>query len=292
LDPLDLSLAVLVPALAAGALLALAWKPWRREEAPDGRWSSAPALALGFLVGALLVGGAPVLPGLGGDREPASLDWLFLLVLVAGLAFPFQERLGRWRDFARGGFAVLAIELVLRNQVQRWEGLAGVGWIVGLTALYVLVWACLVHLAERRSGASMPLVAWLTVAALSTVAALTGSARIGQLGGGLAAGLGAAVVLAWWRPRLSLGRGAAGVVTLVLFGLGANAHFYSYTAALDVLLVAAAPACALLAELGPLRSRSDRGRTALALGLAALPIAVALVRVVLAYEPDPYADYY
>lgn len=294
MDPWQLALAVLVPALCAGLVLGLGWKVWRGREAQvDGRWSSAPALALGYCAAALWLSGPPAsfLPG--AERAPASLDWLFWLVIGGALLFPFEQRVGRWRDLARVAFAVFAIELVLKSQFQgRWEGLSAVAWLVGLALIYNVLWAALVWLAARRAGASAPLVAWLTASALAVLAALSGSAKLGQLAAALAAGLGAATLLAWWRPRLSLAGGGAGMVALLLFGLGANAHVYSYTLAVDVLLVASAPLCACLAELPHLRRSKGWARTLMALGLAALPIAIALVRATLAFEPDPYADGY
>lgn len=294
MDAVGIALDILLPALGAGIVLAIAWRVWRPGGPEvDGRWSGAPALALAFALGFVSITGLPASPLPGGDRSAASLDWLFWLALVAALALPFEQRLGRWRDMARGAFAVLAIQLVLRSQFESaWEGMDGVAWIAGLTVGYVFLWAALVLLAERRAGASMPIVAWLTASGLALLAVLTGSGKIGQLSGSLAAGLGAATVLCWWRPRLSLGAGGAGMVALLLFGLGANAHFYSYALAADVVLVGSAPLVAHLADVGPLRRVTGWKRTVLVLVIASVPIAVAVTRAVLAYEPDPYADYY
>ena len=108
----------------------------------------------------------------------------------------------------------------------------------------------------------------------------------------VAAGLGAAVVLSWWRPRLSLAGGGVALASILCFGIGLNAYFYSYTTGADVLLIAAAPIAPLLRVL-PGLSRFEGGkRTLVELALAGVPLAVALVRAGLAYEPDPYADYY
>ena len=116
--------------------------------------------------------------------------------------------------------------------------------------------------------------------------------KLAQLSGAVAAALGAAVVLSWWRPRVSLSGGGVAVALLVLFGLGLNAHFYSYTTATDVLLLAAGPVMPLLMSL-PGLPRLAGGRAAwVTLGLAAVPLGIALVRALLAYEPDPYAGYY
>lgn len=293
MDPVTIGLfGVLLPALAAGLVLAAGWRVWTRQpEGIDGRWAGAPALALAFVVGTVGISGLPVLPG--GDQTPTGLDWLAWLALLAGLLLALQRRLGRWGGALRGVLAILTIELVLRNKITAaWsEGSEGIQWVLGLLALLFVDWLALERLA-RRPGASGPLVLWLLAATLGGLSALSGSVTIGQLAGALAAGLGAAVVAAWWRPRVSLSGPGVGVATVVLFGLALNAHFFSYTTGLDVLLFAAAPLFGLLAGLPKLRRESGWAQTLLTLALVAVPISVALTRAVLAYESDPYSDYY
>ncbi len=293
MDPITMGLyGVLFPALAAGLVLAVGWRVWNAApEGIDGRWAGAPALALSFLVGTVGISGLPVVPG--GDQTPTGLDWLAWVALLAGAVLALQPRLGRWGGALRGVLAILTIELVLRNKITAaWsEGSEGIQWVLGLLALLFVDWLALERLA-RRPGASGPLVLWLLAATLGGLAALSGSVTIGQLSGALAAGLGAAVVAAWWRPRLCLAGPGVGVAVIVLFGLGLNAHFFSYTTGTDVLLFAAAPLFGLLAGLPKLRRSSGWAQTLLTVTLVALPIAVALTRAVLAYESDPYAGYY
>ncbi|MCB9915919.1 MAG: hypothetical protein H6828_12380 [Planctomycetes bacterium] len=133
---------------------------------------------------------------------------------------------------------------------------------------------------------------WTPAAGLALVAGLSGSALLGELSGGVAGAAGAALVLAWWRPRLALARGGAETALFFLAALLLNAHYYSYTTGVDALLVTAGVAapCALLAP--PLARLGGARRAWLGFALAALPVAIAVTRAVLAFEPDPYAGYY
>ena len=221
MDPQELLLTgVLAPALAAGVLLGLGWRVWRREDADsDGRWSGAPALAIAFLLTFYLLSGMPVSLLPDSPRTPTGLDWLAWLAVPAIFLLPLEQKLGRWKHLLRGVVAVAMVRLVLNTAFEStFEADVGRRWLAGLSALYMLIWAALTRVCGQRTGASSPLVLWTMAAGLAVLAALTGSAKIGQLGGALAAALGAATVLAWCRPRLTLAGGGVGLALLLLFG--------------------------------------------------------------------------
>lgn len=298
MDPIELGLAgILLPAVIAGLSLALGWRAWRRDSEPSGHAAGAPALALAYLAAHLAVAGPPASPLPGSERTPAGLDWLFWLVALFGLLLTLERpltRRGPWWSLAlRLVAAALLVGGVLRMTFQReWSGWTEVAWLSGLALLLAVPWTVLEREAREHRGARSALVLWATAASLAIVAVLSGSAKLAQLSGAVAAALGAAVVLAWWRPRVSLAGGGVSLAVLTLFGVGLCAHFYSYTTAADALLVAAGPVMPLAMRLPGLRKlRGGRG-TAAALALASLPLAVAVLRAVLAYEPDPYAEYY
>jgi hypothetical protein len=278
-EPLQLILtAVLAPALAAGLVLAIGWKLWRPESA-DGRALGAPALALAFLLGSWFLSGWPESFWPGSKRTPTGLDWLVVLTVLGALCLPFEARLGRWRFLLRGVFVTLVIRLVLRNAfASTWQPVEGWLWFGGLATLYLVLWAAIERLTTQRPGASGPLILWTLASALAGLAALTGSVRIAQLTAGLAAGLGAAVVISWRWPRFNLGGGGGALALLLLFGLGLNAYFFSYTSATDIVLLATAPLWALLASLPRWRAKPDWQRTAIAVGLVLIPLCIALAR--------------
>ena len=294
MDPIQTGLTgVLLPAVLSGLLLAVGWRVWKRDaEGVDGRWSGSLALAAAFLATYLAIAGAPsgILPG--SDRTPTGLDWLFVLAAGAAVLFAHPDPV-LWRRLGvRLAVSGLTVWLVLKNAfANQLAGDAAIAWFLGLAALLLIVWTAADLRARRRSGASSPLVWWATAATLAGVAGLSGSLKLAQLSGAVAAALGAAVVLAWWRPRLSLAGGGVALASILLFGLGLNAHFFSYTTGLDVLLIAVAPLAPFLRVLPFLNRLEGKKRTLVELALAGIPLAVALARAGLAYEPDPYADY-
>jgi len=293
MDPVTAGLyGVLLPALAAGLVLAVGWRVWRRvPEGIDGRWAGGAALAAALFVGQLGLSGLPTAPG--GDLTPTGLDWLAWVVVAAALLLPIEPHLGRRWALLRGVLAIVTVELVLRNQFNsRWtEGSTAATWAVGLVALLLLEWLALDRL-MRGPRLQGPLIVWLLAGHLGGLAALTGSVTIGQLSGAVAAGAGAALVAAWWRPRVRLEGAGAGLAAIALTGLTLNAHFFSYTSAQDALLVAAAPLLGLLAQAPPLRRERPWAQTLVTAALVTAPLAVAVVRAWLAFESDPYADYY
>jgi hypothetical protein len=292
MDPIQAVLAgVLFPALLSGVVLAVGWRVWQRETTVSGSWTGAAAITVAFLAAFAVIEGTPVgvLPG--GERTPSGLDWLFWIALGLGVLFTFEERWSRRSvHLLRGLAGVILIEGVLRNTFARsWEGVTGVAWLAGLLAILLVSWWGAEALAHRRRGISSPLSLWATAATLAAVAGLSGSAKLAQLAGAVAAALGAAVVIGWWRPRFSFAGGAVSMTLLLLFGLALNAHFYSYTTGTDALLLAAGPLMPMCMVLPGLKRLQGPKAVVATLLLTMLPLSIALIRALLAFEPDPYA---
>ena len=77
---------------------------------------------------------------------------------------------------------------------------------------------------------------------------VSGSALLAQLSGALAAVFGAAVVLAWWAPGLSLASGTLTVFVPVYAGLLIQAYFYSELPIWSAILMYLAPFALWLGE--------------------------------------------
>jgi hypothetical protein len=278
---------ILLPALIAGGLLALAWRAWRAEEQMRATWAGAPAVALAFLAGFCVVEGPGALPSEG--RTLGALDLIFWAVALLAAVLLLEARVARQRRsrvLLSWALAGLFLIRVVSSSSEVTQPIA----VAILLAWLLLVW-CTECLASERDGAQSPLALWTSASGFAGVAALSGSVKLGQLGGVLAAALGAAIVLAWWRPRVSLSGGAATLAAFALSALILDAHYFSYTTGVDALLCSASLATPLAARLPGLRRASGARRTALVVVLAALPVAIALTRAALAFEPDPYAGY-
>ena len=132
--------------------------------------------------------------------------------------------------------------LLLRSYLQyNWERVEGLLWIGGLGLAIAVLWNMLERLSAKRSGASLPLSLWLFCAASSAAFFFSGSALLAQLCGVLAAVFGAAVVLAWWAPGLSLASGTLAVFVPVYSGLLIQAYFYSELPFWSAILLYLAP---------------------------------------------------
>ena len=278
---------ILLPALLAGVLLAAAWRAWRADEDTRAAWAGAPAIALGFLAGFAVVEGPGALPSAG--RTLGALDLIFWSVAAMGVVGLIEARVSRQRRshvLLSWALAGLLLIRVLSNSAEVTKPVA-----VGLILGWLLLAWCAECVASERDGAQSPLALWASASGFAGVAALSGSVKLGQLGGALAAVLGATIVLAWWRPRFSLAGGGATLAAFTLVALILDAHYFSYTTGADALLCAASLATPLAVRLPGLRRAAGARRTALVLALAALPLAIALTRAALAFEPDPYAGY-
>ena len=284
--PADLLWSVLVPALLAGLVLLVSW----------GARSTAPAPARGRTVGALALGlatlaayahlfGAPVVPS--AERVLAARDWVPWIVALAMLAYALAlvPRLGDAIALAAPPLLLaLLVWLSLRPLLARSLGLVELAAVVAGLAL---AWASAEALARRVRGASVPAVLWVAVGAASAAAVLQHLASVAQLAGGLAGGLGAAVVLAWRNPRLSLAGGGVAVALLVLGALLVNAVYYATLPPLAAELALLALLTPWLAHMPWFDALGPRSKVAVRAALAAMP-AGAAVAVAYGSQPEPY----
>jgi len=231
---------IFVPAILAGICLVVSWRAWRRKSlAKNGHWGGAAAVVLGYFAGHVLLASWPPIP-------PAkAVDWLPYLALIAGGAGLAQRYWGhRWYAAwpVRLLIACLFAGVLLRSYLQyNWGRVEGLLWIGGLGIAIAVLWNTLERLSAKRTGASLPLSLCLFCAASSAAFFLSGSALLGQLSGVLAAVFGAAVVLAWWAPGLSLASGTLAVFVPVYSGLLIQAYFYSELPFWSAILLYLAP---------------------------------------------------
>jgi hypothetical protein len=259
---------VLTGAVVSGAVLAIGARFW-----PRATWAGPVAVGAGYAANHLVGIGWPGFPPL-----DATL-WLFhfaLAAMVIGVLdvlvrAPVWLRIGVWLAIGGGLLALL-----LKPKFQYgWTPREGAVWLSGASVTLVALSCCLQRLAAAGSrSVLMPLVV-LMVAAGSTVALiLTGSLLLGQLAMGLAAAIGAGVLVGWLIPNDAFRRGVAPVAALLLSGLWLSGYFYSELPASSALMLAAAPGLALVC---PSRDVTERKILLLRAGLVVLPVVAAVV---------------
>ncbi len=280
-------LGLVLPVVVCAVALIGVWRPWR-PGAPiaGGLWAGALALGLGFVPAFLAVDPWPGLP------PHVTWHWIAWLAAVA-TAVGAADGLRRWPAPAR-----LSAGLALA---------AGCGWLLvgdwvthawawrGATALIIAVLLITLNAAARRhKGASIPLSMGLAALGASIVLITSGNAKLAQLAGALTACLGVAVVLAWWRPDVSLARGGVPVVAVLLPGLVLSGYFVSWSE-IDpwvFVLAAVAPAFVWVSGSLPLDRLPPWQATTLRVALVALVVAATVAAAIEGRTPaDPSSPY-
>ena len=280
-------LGLVLPVVLCATALIGAWRPWR-PGAPiaGGLWAGAVALGIGFVPAFLAADPWPGLP------PHVTWHWIAWLAVVAA-ALGAADGLHRWPLQVR-----LSAALALA---------AGCGWLLvgdwvthawawrGTTALVIaLLLVTLNASAQRHRGASVPLSMCLAALGASVVLILSGNAKLALLAGALAACLGVAVVLAWWRPEVSLARGGVPVVAVLLPGLVLSGYFLSWSEIAPWVFVLAAitPAFIWVSGSIPLDRLPPWQATTVRVALVALVVAVTVVAAMEGRTPeDPSSPY-
>ena len=275
---------VLLPALIAGLALFVAWRPWRRGgAAAGGHWGGAIGLAAGYAVGHGLLAGWPAFPAV------SSTQWLFWLAFGAmgiGLLDALVRLPAAARWGIRGATSLLVGWILLRPLTATWGAGTSVLWILAVGAGIFAFWSLADRAVRDRPGAGMPIAFLALTAGGSAVLLLSASALLAQLAGVVAATLGAAMVLAFWRPSVSLERGAVPVVGVLLPALWVSGHFYAEMPLASAALLLVAPAALWLGRIGPFRDWT-RWKSALAhVGAVMAPVILALGLAALGQSTD------
>ncbi len=138
--------------------------------------------------------------------------------------------------------------------------------------------------AAKRGGVSIPLALCAAGLAASVILMESGNAKLAQLAGALTSCLGIVAALAWWRPEVTLARGAAPVVALVFPGLLLSGYDLTWTEipAWCFVLAAVSPAALLVDRIPRMSSLKPVQAGAIRVGAVVLPVLVALAGALLA----------
>jgi hypothetical protein len=160
----------------------------------------------------------------------------------------------------------------------------GLAWLAVVGIVVLAAWANVEWLGERLEGATLIWPMLVIAGGTSVVLVASNSLVLGLLGLSLTSALAAPGIASW---RWALGRSVRGAIPIVLAVLTAlilNGHVYAFVPASSALFLAAAPAAAWAARLGPIR-RGAPWRATLAAVVATLVPVVAAVGLALAASP-------
>jgi hypothetical protein len=252
---------VLVPALAAGTTMLLAFRPWSGDGAPAGvrdAWGAGLALAIGYVVGHAGLPGAPWI----GSPDIGRVIPLYAAIgaVLGGLTIHLRlPTLVTWmlRAVIGGSYGWLLVGPRLEGGLE-----VSSGWlfIAAVTGAVVLNWWSIDRAArdEPGPGLAVGLLVWGTGG--SVVLVMSGTALAGQLSGILLAAVGGLLVVIWRFPSNGCLRSAAGVVSLTLVGQWAFALLYASMSWPVFLTLGVASLALLVGRLSWLRERSGSVR--------------------------------
>lgn len=218
---------VLVGGLFAGLVLLLLGQPWSRSEKASQAW-----------IGALALGGAYIAShalspnfGLKWIPKEAKHWWPYTL----GLTVCFVVAEGLWsqrstlKHSLRFLFGGIVHYLNFRGAVleYEWGPKTGSLIIAGIALVQTILWAVCEGQAKRHRSADIP-IAWIvSCLCMAKVLEVAGLAVGGSVEATLCGGLGAAMLLAFWRPERSQGTGMAAPFVVVQTSLGAVGYVYA-----------------------------------------------------------------
>lgn len=285
MDGSALMFGIVIPAVVAGIVLLASARRAREHSASPRPFAGALALGAGFLAAYVGLKSMPALPW-----SDVQLDLLAksFWTVAAAIALaplrtaPFVARYGNSLYVAL--FSILPYHFLRQMDATR-SALDLVG--LGTVLLVYGLWIALERLAQRRSGPSLPLALWAACAGTTAMLLENRSGFQAQLVGALAAGLGAAVVVALLVRGAHLASGVIAILAIAVAGIVRQAVLYDLPTE-SWALVAVAFAAPWLGEIPFVRARGDRIAGAVAFLAALISSAAAAWFAHAARGPSPY----
>ncbi|MEJ5251619.1 MAG: hypothetical protein HPY54_11705 [Chthonomonadetes bacterium] len=244
-----------LPALIALAVLVVF--NWRlgRGAGVSLHWGTPVALTAGYLFAHWRIVGLPLsFPPLD------SNEWLFVMGVVVTLWAIVEHFTARWeraRAAARLVLAGAVAWLVLKPLIGSvWQGSAWYFWWGGLTLGWWLWWSLQAGLADRLPGPVVPLVLSMVAGGGGLILLWSNSSSLSQLGGAVAAVVGALVPLMLWRRDVLVGASAIAPAVGLLGLVWINAIAFVPVPAWRIAVLAIASLTPLLALLPAFKRRS------------------------------------
>jgi hypothetical protein len=269
-------------AAAVTAVFLFLFARWRKTAS---RCTGAIAIGAGYVAGHVLAAGWSPFP----PRHATHwLFWFAVIGVIAAAADAFVRPKGTVRFVAWAIICTIACRLILQPKFSyAWS--AAEGWLrVFAIALPIVVLTFCLDLVDRSPFGMATLFSVMTVlcGGACVTLILSGSLLLGQLACILSSTVATCFLLiiavrAPFHPR-----GAAAPLSLVYAGLLLGGFFYAELPIASALLLAHAPAMALL-SVGK-KSHSQSRALAYRTALVAIPVAIA---VVLALHASPPLDY-
>jgi hypothetical protein len=216
----DVVLNVFLPALIAGVIMAIAWRPWQRGEraVQRGTWASPLTFGIGYLFSFVVVSG-------GVDASLERWQWLGVLALAAGVAGLVLEvgrrpSLRMWLIVA--AVATAAVWMIDLPRVDAWI------WRIGLGFTILVTYGVLDMLVRRPARIGLPIVLMVVFSVASGLVFQANFLKLALTTGSLAAVSGVLMVTTLLNRHAELGRGGVMFIAAVLPTLLLTGYAYDY----------------------------------------------------------------
>lgn len=287
----DILLGAGLPAIVAALMVVVGWA----LRGATARAAPPIAVALGFVAGYAAVLGVPRIPPLD------TINWLFYAAPTLGALGAVDSSLpsasGRIARIARillvMGLCVLFVWLLARPMlVYAWTDWRGPLYIGAIALVMATVWLSLDLLRKRGGATSLHLTLLLLAAVAAAIVAMSGSQKLGQIGGMLTAALGAVALLGLLRPS-AVASGITLLFALMYVALitTASEQLYANLTHTNAALLLAAPLCAWAGELVPRQRQLLRGLVRIGAAALVALVAALLAGIAFAHSQRGYDEY-
>jgi hypothetical protein len=220
-------------------------------------WGSIAAGA-GFLAG---FAGILGLPGFPPHDSTQGLFYGIAVSSAAGAGLVFATAMWAWLMRAVAAAAVLAFA-ARAPIVNLWSIAESAFWLTAFVAGTLAAWGAVEAHSRRAPGLSPAIQLFLIATAAAVVLVTSGSAKLGQLAGALAACAAGLGVYSLRRREIGPIRGALAVFVIGAAALSLQGRFLAEAPTLSVVFLLLAALCGWASEFPPLRKRSGTIATA------------------------------
>lgn len=274
---------LIIPAIACGGIyIAAIFIRTRIKNKENLLWSTAVAIAIGYIIGYISIERTiTFLP-----RE--GIHWLFYLTLFALFSSTYWDSEGLRRTISQVIYSIIIPRILLDALFRHtWGTFQEIGWWICLSVGIFVFWNIVKQsFTDSPSIGSVPLVYFVLSGGTALILALTGSLRLAQH-----AGILAAIFATVWIITLTLQRrmqidseinllefpqSLSPLLVFLYVAIWMNGYFYGETPFICVLLLAISPTFTLISKLNIFSGLISKKPVLIQVGLIVLCIGIAV----------------
>ncbi len=235
---------ILLPAMLSGAGFLFVWFLEKRGKRGVG-WIGSLGILLGYMIGYIGILGLPQFPP--SDPSTGWFVYIGLIILILSLV---ESGWGnrRWTVIIGRAIFFILVCLVMLSPLVRytWHIPEAIFRVVTFTVISLIFWNIIDGIRKDLSPGLLGLFLTIFATVESILILLSHSILLAQLVGLVAAAMGAITAVNWMFPRVSSDSTMTGLVSVLIIVHAMSAVSYADMPGWSALLLAAAPAAALL----------------------------------------------